>query len=80
MQKALRQMNLLLDNVVSNITRKTGMRIIRAILDGERNPQELSKLRGPRCKEDRQTIAASLEGHYRGIRRGRTCFFSIFLE
>lgn len=65
MQKALRQMNLLLDNVVSDITGKTGMRIIRAILAGERSPQELSKLRDPRCKEDSKTIAASLEGHYR---------------
>jgi len=65
MQKALRQMNLLLDNVVSDITGKTGMGIIRAILAGERSPDELSKLRDPRCKEDSKTIASSLEGHYR---------------
>jgi transposase len=65
MQKALRQMNLLLDNVVSDITGKTGMGIIRAILSGERDPQELTKLRDPRCKENNKTIAASLEGHYR---------------
>lgn len=65
MQKALRQMNLLLDNVVSDITGKTGMGIIRAILSGERDPQELAKLRDPRCKESNKTIAASLEGHYR---------------
>jgi transposase len=65
MQKALRQMNLLLDNVVSDITGKTGMRIIRTILDGERSPLELAKLRDRRCKESEKTIAASLEGHYR---------------
>ncbi len=65
MQKALRQMNLLLDNVVTDITGKTGMEIIRAILNGERKSTELAKLRDKRCKQDEETIAASLEGHYR---------------
>jgi len=65
MHKALRQMNLLLDNVVTDITGKTGMSIIRAILKGIREPVELAKLRDARCKQDEQTIAASLEGHYR---------------
>jgi hypothetical protein len=65
MQKALRQMNLLLDNVVTDITGKTGMGIIRAILSGTRDPAELAKWRDARCKHDEKTIAASLEGHYR---------------
>jgi len=65
MQKALRQMNLLLDNVVSDINGMTGMKIIRAILAGERDPTVLAKLRDKRCKHDDKTIAASLEGHYR---------------
>jgi transposase len=65
MQKALRQMNLLLDNVVSDIDGVTGMKIIRAILKGERNATVLAKLRDGRCKKDEKTIAASLEGHYR---------------
>ncbi len=65
MQKALRQMNLLLDNVVSDIDGLTGMKIIRAILKGERNATVLAKLRDGRCKKDEKTIAASLEGHYR---------------
>lgn len=65
MQKALRQMNLLLDNVVSDITGKTGMKIIRAILSGEQDPKYLSTMRDGRCKHDEKTIAASLEGHYR---------------
>ena len=65
MQKALRQMNLLLDNVVSDIDGVTGMKIIRAILDGERNAVTLAKYRDGRCKKDEKTIAASLEGHYR---------------
>jgi len=65
MQKALRQMNLLLDNVVSDINGMTGMKIIRAILAGERDPAVLAQFRDNRCKHDDKTIAASLEGHYR---------------
>ncbi len=65
MQKALRQMNLLLDNVVSDIDGVTGMKIIRAILEGERDPVILAKYRDGRCKKEEKTIAASLEGHYR---------------
>jgi len=64
MQKSLRQMNLLLDNVVSDVNGATGMKIIRAILSGERDPTVLAKIRDKRCKEDEKTIAASLEGHY----------------
>jgi len=65
MQKALRQMNLLLDNVVSDIDGVTGMKIIRAILEGEQDPIILAKYRDGRCKKDEKIIAASLEGHYR---------------
>ncbi len=65
MQKALRQMNLLLDNVVSDVHGVTGMKIIRAILAGERDPAVLAKFRDGRCKHDEKTLAASLEGHYR---------------
>ncbi|MCW5700033.1 MAG: transposase [Rhodospirillales bacterium] len=42
MQKALRQMNLLLDAVVSDISGVTGMGIIRKIVDGERDPRRLA--------------------------------------
>jgi transposase len=65
MQKALRQMNLLLDNVVSDVTGKTGMDIIRAIVSGERDPDRLAAYRDPRCKQSQATIAESLRGHYR---------------
>src|ERR1700733_384514 len=44
MQKALMEMNLQLHHVVSDITGATGMRIIRAIVAGERNVGDL-----PRC-------------------------------
>lgn len=64
-QKALRQMNLLLDNVVSDVTGKTGMLIVRAIIAGERDPEVLAQHRQRNCRKDEATIAASLEGHYR---------------
>jgi transposase len=65
MQKALQQMNLLLQHVVADITGLTGMSIIRAILAGERNPQVLAQHRDPRCKNSAEVIAKSLEGNYR---------------
>lgn len=65
MQKALMQMNIQLHHVISDITGATGLRIIDAIIGGERDPQKLSKLRDPRCKKDEHTIALALEGHWR---------------
>src|SRR3546814_9183191 len=59
MQKALRQMNLLLDNVVSDITGVTGMAIMRAILAGERDAGRLASLRDRRCRADERVIAGS---------------------
>ena len=50
-QKALMQMNLQLHHVVSDITGATGMRIIRAVVAGERNPVTLAALRDQRCKD-----------------------------
>jgi transposase len=65
MQKALMQMNLQLHHVVTDITGVTGMRIIEAILAGERNPCHLAKLRDVRCHASEATIAAALEGNWR---------------
>lgn len=65
MQKALRQMNLLLDNVVSELTGKTAMAIIRSILKGERDPVKLARHRDRRCRKSEAQIAQSLQGHYR---------------
>ena len=45
MQKALTEMNLQLHHVVADITGATGLRIIRAILAGERDPEALACLR-----------------------------------
>lgn len=65
MQKALAQMNLQLHNVVTDITGMTGVRIIKAILGGERNPNILAAMRDRRCKNSESTIARSLKGSYR---------------
>jgi transposase len=65
MQKALHQMNLLLHNVVNDITGVTGMGIIRAILKGERDPAVLASLRHHRCRNSEEVIAQSLVGNYR---------------
>lgn len=65
MQKALEQMNLKLTNVISDITGLTGMKIIRSILDGERDPQKLAGHRHARCKKSAQEIQKSLHGNWR---------------
>ena len=65
MQKALTQMNLKLQHVIRDITGKTGMDIIEAIVRGERSPRTLASLRDPRTKADEKTIAKSLRGHWR---------------
>ena len=65
MQKALQQMNVLLHQVVSDITGVTGLAIIRAILAGERDPLTLAQYRDYRCRRSFEVIAKSLEGNYR---------------
>ncbi len=65
MQKALEQMNIKLNQVIRDITGVTGMTIIRAILDGERDPKKLAAHRNPRCKNNAATIAKSLYGNWR---------------
>jgi transposase len=65
MQKALQQMNLRLDNVVSDITGQTGMRILKAIVAGERDVEKLGAMRHPSCHASAEVIAQSLVGNYR---------------
>ena len=65
MQKALTQMNVKLHHVISDITGKTGMDIIEAIVAGQRNPWKLAQLRNYRIRADEETIAWSLQGHWR---------------
>ena len=65
MQKALTQMNIQLDNVVSDLMGKTGTAILRAIVAGERNPDQLATLRDRRLRADEKTVARSLHGNWR---------------
>jgi transposase len=64
-QKALTQMNLQIHHVISDITGSTGMRIIQAIVKGERDRKRLAALRDVRTKANEETIAKALEGDYR---------------
>ena len=66
MQKALTQMNVQLDNVLSDIMGMTGQLIVRAIVAGERDGAALARYRDGRCKADEATTAASLRGNWRG--------------
>ena len=65
LQKALVQMNLQLPVVLDDVTGATGMKIIRAVRAGERDPQRLAALRHGKCKHDEATIAAALQGDWR---------------
>jgi transposase len=64
MQKSMEMMNIKLCNVLSDITGKSGMDIITAIISGERSPVKLAELADCRCKTPRETIAKSLEGNW----------------
>jgi len=65
MQKAMTEMNLQLHHVVADITGATGMRIIRAIIAGERNASVLAAMRDQRCRSSVEMIEKALTGHYR---------------
>lgn len=66
MQKALTQMNIRLTEVINDITGVSGMRILNAILQGERNPNVLVKLCDTRILNKKKAeVLKSLEGHYK---------------
>lgn len=65
MQKVLVEMNLHLHTIISDITGQTGMRIVRDIVRGERDPKALAGHRHHRCQASEEEIEASLTGSYR---------------
>jgi transposase len=65
MQKALTQMNVMLHVVVTDITGETGLRIVRSILAGERDPERLAAFRNYRCHASHAEIVGALTGNYR---------------
>jgi hypothetical protein len=64
MQKSLEQMNIQLHKALSDITGVTGMKIIRAIVAGERNPAVLAAMRAPGVKRSESEIVMALTGNY----------------
>jgi transposase len=62
MQRALQQMNIQLERVLSDITGATGQAIIRAIVAGERDPRVLAQFRHPSCKASTEVITKALTG------------------
>lgn len=66
MQKALQQMNILLHHVVSDLDGATGLRILDAILEGQRDPEELLKLRDERLRKSTpEQMKKALQGDWR---------------
>ena len=65
MQKALEEMNVKLTEVVSDITGLTGMKIIKDIVKGVRDPLQLATHRHERCHATEAEIAAALHGNWR---------------
>lgn len=65
MQKALIEMNVQLSSVLSDISGVSGMSMIGAILDGERDPWTLAALVQSGVKATTEDIAKSLEGNWR---------------
>jgi transposase len=62
-QKALRQMNVPLTHVLTDITGVTGLAIIRAMVAGARDPVQLARFRAPHCVSSTKEIAKALTGH-----------------
>jgi transposase len=65
MQKSLDQMNVRVHRAVSDMDGVTGMAILRAIAQGERDAQKLAQLRDRRCSKTPDEIAEQLTGHWR---------------
>jgi transposase len=65
LHKALTQMNVQLQHVISDLTGVTGLAILEAILAGQRDPHTLAALADHRIKASRDTLAKSLRGDWR---------------
>jgi hypothetical protein len=65
MQKALLQMNIQLGQALSDLTGKTGLDILHAIVAGEHDPVVLAKLRRGHAKSSEADLIKAMTGHYR---------------
>lgn len=65
MQKCLDQMNVRVHRAVSDLDGTTGMAILRAIVGGERDAQQLAKHRDAHCRKSEASMARELSGNWR---------------
>lgn len=66
MQKALERMNLKIHDVISDLTGKSGLQMIEAILRGERSPAALLALYDPQIQKKKAlALCAALEGTWK---------------
>jgi len=65
MQKTLEEMNVKLTEVVSDVVGQTGMKILKDIAAGQRDPRKLAKHRHDNCKSTEAEIAEALKGTWR---------------
>ena len=64
MIQALKHMNIQLNLVLTDITGKSGLAILRAIMAGERDAQRLAHFRESSCKHSEAEIAKALTGRW----------------
>lgn len=65
MSKALQLLNVKLNQVVSKLETQVGMNIIRAIVAGVRDSQELANFHHPQMKQTKETLAKALQGNWK---------------
>lgn len=65
MQKTLTQMDIQLTNVISDAVAETGQKILRAIVDGERDGHVLAAMENARIRASADGIAKNLHGNLR---------------
>jgi transposase len=66
MQKALDRMNLKIHEVISDLTGMSGLKMVEAILKGERNPLALLVLCAPQIRRNKAgRLQAALEGNWK---------------
>ena len=65
MNKSMVLMNIQLKTVLSDLTGDSGIKVIEAIVKGERNPDVLERLVGKKVKASREAIKKALVGDWR---------------
>lgn len=65
MNKSLVLMNIQLKTVLRDLVGESGLKVVEAIVNGERNSDELEKLVGKRVKASREEIKKALVGDWR---------------